>query len=86
MEEKIEEKKKEKNVDELQNQIKNIEREENNQKLKDNVQKRYLEGRIAVNKNLLNKNNIKNKNNINNKIILIKIILNKKKLILIIII
>ena len=28
---------KEKNVDELKNQIKNIEREENNQKLKDNV-------------------------------------------------
>ena len=46
---------KEKNVDELQNHIKNIEREENYKKLKDNVQKRYLEGRIAVNKNLLNK-------------------------------
>ena len=48
--------------------------------------KAILEGIIAAKKNLLNKNNIKNKNNINNKIILIKIILNKKKLILIIII
>ncbi len=65
LEEKIEENKKQgKNVDELQNQIKNIEREENNQKLKDNIQKTILEGRLAANKNLL-KNN-KNNNNNNN--------------------
>ena len=68
LEEKIEENKKQgKNVDELQNQIKNIEREESNQKLKDNIQKTILEGRIAANKNLLNnKNNNINKNNNNN--------------------
>ena len=65
LQEKIEENKKQgKNVDDLQNEIKNIEREQNNQKLKDNIQKTILEGRIEANKNLLLKNNNNNKNNI----------------------